>query len=473
MLSSGPSSAPAHAAPTLNASHVDVSPEKGFFKSVWSKVVDVYTSTFKADERMDRLQKMPAHQEEIKNAVHGWREYSDKVDPVIRADVKTVSGVIGSIVEASGTKFSEAMDKLNQSFKDVTGYTAHELTPDRRNNLSVDQRAKLADIYNKMKTELSAGKTPYNDTAKVVNEVSAAVTDLVDLDTKQRDALKVDDKPGTFSTFGDTDLLAPALQAIAPGIHQKLEAIYSQARAKVFGDFAESEGVKTSALDKIRDAIATAKTSLAGISKLVSDVVTKATETAEHFKKNEAVRNDILSGVAPTDATKKVAYVSPKSLDALRAWFDAKSTTAEGLISGTFATAMTQEAVAAWTQQAQDFGVTSEQYRGTLKAVGASLTPFTQLIDEKTAPETFANTVETVKGMVEAAAVSFVETLAHDEAMNKLAALKALSVKIAERATTDLASGGQLTEDEKRLLVAEVKIALEALKTGSTKSWLN
>lgn len=473
MLSSGPSSAPTHAAPTLNASHVDVSPEKGFFKSVWSKVVDVYTSTFKADERMDRLQKMPAHQEEIKNAVHGWREYSDKVDPVIRADVKTVSGVIGSIVEASGTKFSEAMDKLNQSYKDVTGYTAHELTPDRRNNLSIDQRAKLADIYNKMKTELSAGKTPYNDTAKVVNEVSAAVTDLVDLDTKQRDALKVYDKPEKVSTFGDTDLLAPALQAIAPGIDQKLETIYSQARAKVFGDLAASEGVTTSTLDKIKEAIAAAKDALAGVSSFVSDIVTKATETAEHFNKNQAVRGDILSGITPTDTTKKVAYVSQKSLDALRTWFDDKSTAAEGAISGTFATAVTKEEVAVWTQQAQDFGVTSEQYRGTLKAVGASLTPFTPLIDDKTASPIFANTVDKVKGMVEAAAVSFVETLTHDEAMKKLEALKALSEKIAEKATTDLASGGQLTKEEKRFLVAEVTIALEALKKGSTKSWLN
>ena len=205
----------------------------------------------------------------------------------------------------------------------------------------------------------------------------------------------------------------------------------------------------------------------------MNSVVTAATETAEHVKKNEAVRNDTLSGIAPANSNGQVAYVSQKSLDALRTWFDAKSTAAEGSISGTFATAMTQEELAAWTQQAQDFGVTSEQYRGTLKAVGASLTPFTPLIDEKTAPKIFANTVEKVKGMVEAAAVSFVETLTHDEAMKKLEALKALSEKIAEKATTDLASGGQLTEEEKRLLVAEVKIALEALKTGSTKSWLN
>ena len=488
MISSGPSTAPAHAAPILNATTVDVSPEKGFFLAVWDKVVDVYTSTFKARESIDRLEKMPGHQKEIANAVNAWREYSNDLDHSIRANVKTVSDVIGSIVEASGQTFATAMDKLNNAYKEITGYTAAQLTPELRRELSMDQRVKLVDVYNKMKTELGTGKTPYNETAQVVNGISAAMTDLVDVDTKQREALKVYDKsmaenveqgimvPGVAdfkkeSSFKSTNLLDPALQAIAPDIDQKLDSLYSTSRTKAFADLAASEGVTTSSLDKIKEAISAAKSSLEGIGSFVQDVVTRASETAEHFKKNQAVRDDILSGIAPADPAQKVAYVSQKTLDALKGWFDAKSTAAENAISGTFSSAKTQEEIAAWAEQAKSFGVTSEQYRDTLKSVGAALAPFTPLIDDKTAPKVFASTVNQVSTMFEATAVSLVEKFPHDEAMKKLEELRILSEKVAERAKADLASGGSLTADEKKLLLADVKIALETIKKGATKSW--
>ena len=488
MISSGPSTAPAHAAPTLNATNVDVSPEKGFFRAVWDKVVDVYTSTFKADERIDRLQKMPGHQKEIAHAVNDWREYSNNLDQSIRANVKTVSDVIGSIVERSGQTFATAMDTLNEAYKEITGYTAAQLTHELRRDLSLDQRVKLVDVYNKMKTELSGGKTPYNETAHVVNGISAAITDLVDVDTKQREALKVYDKSvaddlvqgiitptmANFkkeSSFKSTNLLDPALQAIAPELDQKLEALYSTSRTKAFADLAISEGVTTSSLDKIKEAISAAKSSLEGIGSFVQDVVTRASETAEHFKKNQAVRDDILSGIAPADPDKKVAYVSQNTLDALKTWFNGKSTVAETAISGTFSSATTQEGVAAWADQAKSFGVTSEQYRETLKSVGAALTPFTPLIDDKTAPKVFKFTVNKVSAMFEATAVSLVEKFPHDEAMRKLEELRVLSGKVAERAKEDLASGGTLTKDERKLLLADVNIALETIKKGATKSW--
>ena len=164
-------------------------------------------------------------------------------------------------------------------------------------------------------------------------------------------------------------------------------------------------------------------------------------------------------------------HLGHSTLDALKTWFDAKSTEAESAISGTFAKATTQEEVAAWAEQAKSFGVTSEQYRETLKSVGAALTPFTPLIDDKTAPKVFASTVNQVSAMFEATAVSLVEKLPHDEAMKKLEELRVLSEKVAERAKADLASGGSLTADEKKLLLADVKIALETIKKGATKSW--
>lgn len=458
--SSSPSSAPTHAAPTLNASNVDVSPERGFFKSLWTKVVDVYTSTFKADERLDRLQNMPAHQQEIANAIRDWRSYSGNLDPSIQAHVKTISDVIGNIVENSGKTFSTAMDKLNEAYKEITGYTAAELTPTHRRELSMNQRVKLVEVYNKMKTELSSGKTPYNETAQVVNEVSAAVTDLLDLDTKQREELRANDTPR-----------AEAIQAIAPALDQKLEQLHSQGRTKAFDDLANSEGVKTSSLDQIKEAIAAAKVSLEGIGSFLKDVVNRASETAEHFKKNEAVRNDTFSGIAQGDTTKKLAYVSDTTLKALKDWFDAKSTEAEAAIKERFAKAETQEDIAKWSDEAIQFGVTSERYRKTLNSVGASLAPFTPLIDNKDAPKIFKSTVSKVSTMFQATAVDFVKNLPHEEAIEKLTKLQALSTQVAERAKVDMASGGALTPDEKTLLLADVKIALETLKKGATKSW--
>jgi len=76
--------------------------------------------------------------------------------------------------------------------------------------------------------------------------------------------------------------------------------------------------------------------------------------------------------------------------------------------------------------------------------------------------------------MFEEAAVTFVETLPHEEAMKKLSALKDLGETVAQNASVDLASGGSLSRSQVRQLLADVRDALEVVKNGApkvTKSW--
>lgn len=486
--SPSPTSKQTHAAPTLSATNVDVTPEKGFFESLWSKVVDVYTNTFKADERIDRLQKMPAHQQEVADAVTSWRDYSNKVDSAIRTDVKTLSDAIGIMVEKSAEPFSTAMGKFNAAYKEITGYTASELTPEIRKGLTMDQRVKLSNVYTSLKDELAASKSSYVDGANAVNEIGSAVTDLIDLDSKQRAELKItreelapghpdsfdpDRRSKTQSSFGSTNLLESNLQALAPNIDDKLNAIYSADRAKAFADLATSEGVTTGSLEKIKEAITAAKGLLEGAGKFVGDVVAQAVATTEHLKKNEEIRGNILSGVTPADPSKKVAYVSQTTLDGLKSWFETKSRAAEAGISSSFAAVNTKEELEAWRAETSKFGVTCDQYRATLKAVGGALHPFTPLVDaSKSAPAIFQDTVKDVKEKIEAAALHFVSTLPHDKAMVKLGELATLSAKVGKKATEDFNSGGALTPDERDSIIQVVDEALAEMKKTTKKSWV-
>ena len=451
------------AAPTLKATPIDVTPEKGFFEAMWSKVVDIYSSTFKADERIDRMQQMPRHQAEIGEAIYQWRGYANSVDPAVRVHVDALSGAIGQMVRKSGDTFSEAMNKLNDKFMEITGYVAADLTPERRRDLSVDQRAKLTRAYEEMKQELQSSKTPYTETANAVNEIGAALNELMSLDAQQKEPLK---------PF-EVAVKDSSVQAIAPDFDTKVEAIYASARQKAFAEMAQSDGVQNGSVFGVKAAIAFAKAALEGAGKFVNDVVTHAMETADHFKKNEAIRNDILSGVRPADASKKVAYVSQNTLDGLKAWFDDKSTAAEATVNGAFAAANSQEEIEKWVDTSKQFGITSEQYRGTLGAVGNALTPFTPLVDAtKGSSDLFATTVEDVKKQVEEAALHFVTKLPHDKAMEKLEKLAGISAKIAEKAEEDLKSGGGLTQDEADNIRRVLSEKLTELTKATTKSWI-
>lgn len=484
-----PATAPGLSGPHMSATAVDMTPEKGFFKAMWAKVVDVYTATFKAEERLDRMNKMPKHQREIAEAAQNWRDYSNALASAIRADVKTLGNTIGNLIEKSGDQFANAMKKLNEACEEITGYKVADLTPSLRRDLSVSQRAKLSRAYSDMKAELASSKTPYVDVTNAVKEIGTAVAELVHMDTQQRGALKVYDKvaydagiaagtelahlPKKESVFGTTDLLNADIQAVAPIIDQKLEAFYAASRAKAFEDLAQSEGVKTGAIDKIKDAIAAAKSSLQMAGALVNDVVKQATAMVEHHKKNDAIRQNILSGIAPTDPAKTVAYVSQSTLDDLNTWFRTLSQAAETAVSGTFAATKTDTDLQDWVHRSADLGNTCEQYRKTLKAVGDALSPLTPIMNAATGkPPIFVNTVDAVNLQLEQAAVYFVTTLPHDKAMEKLAKLAEISAKVVAKAQEDLASGGALTQDQSDSIKEVLDKALTDLKKTSRKSWL-
>lgn len=480
-------SAAALTAPSVTATAVDMTPEKGFFKAMWSKVVDVYTSTFKAGERLDRMNKMPSHQQEIVDAVTNWRQFSDKVDPAIQAHVKALGNSIGDLIEKSGDQFANAMKKLNSACEEITGFKVADLTPTHRRELSTEQRAKLARAYADMKAELGSSKTPYIEAANSVKEIGTVVSDLIGFDTIQRDALKVYDKeaydkhvhsgapnpPTQKSTFGSTDLLNPKLQAVAPDIDQKMEAIYSTARNNAFEALAQSEGVTTGSPDKLKEAIGAAKTALEGAGTFVSDVVKQATAMSEQFKKNEDTRNDVFSTAQTTDGNKIEVKVYESTFNALKAWFTTHSLAAENQVRGTFEAAQSQDEIKAWVDASANFTATSEQYHQTLQNVARAVAPLTPLLKQsETAPKLFQETVDYACLRIEELAVHFVTTLGHDEAKEKLEEITKISSKIGVKAAEDLASGGGMSQENSDLIKIAIDQALADLKKPTTKSWI-
>jgi hypothetical protein len=409
------------------------------------------------------------------------------MDPAIKAHVKALGNSIGDLIEKSGDQFANAMKKLNSACEEITGFKVAELTPTHRRELSTEQRAKLARAYADMKAELGSSKTPYIEAANSVKEIGTVVSDLIGLDSTQRDALKVYDKeaydkhvlsgalnpPTQKSTFGSTDLLDPALQTVAPDIDQKMEALYSAARNKAFETLAQSEGVKTGALDKLKEAIGAAKTALQEAGTFVGDMVKQATAMAEQFKKNDEIRQDVLSGLTPTAAKKTAVHIYPETLEALKGWFTAQSQSAEASVRGTFESAHSDEEIRAWVAASEKFTVTSEQYRKTLQSVGDALAPLTPLIKQsESASDLFQHTVDHVSLKIEELAVHFVTKLPHDKAMEKLAKLAEISSKVAVKADADLKSGGGLDQEESDNIKAMMDQALADLKKSTTKSWI-
>lgn len=183
----------------------------------------------------------------------------------------------------------------------------------------------------------------------------------------------------------------------------------------------------------------------------MASVVETVTATAQHYSSNNAVRTNILSGVAPTNPALRIVHISAPTLEALQGWFAGETVDRETALTNQLTAAATQTQLETWNTNARAFGTASERYRLTLQHVGNALYPFTPLIDEMARlgnPAPFNTYVNDVKARIEAAAVNIVENFPHDEAIKRLGELATLSTRFTQGTSRRLQAGGTMTPAE-------------------------
>lgn len=448
--------------PEFTPIKTDLAPQRSFLRELCTKVANHWTSTFHSSGHLDNLMNVAKFSPKLNEPIEAWNKLQESTDNSTQVQVTVVGGAVGAIIKKGAEGALATIDKFNSGLKEITGCNLSTLTPEKRRELSTEQRAKVSALYTSLKGAFTDGEQQFNKIGTALNEVSTAISALLEKNAAiNADLPQVDEK----NSYRDTDLSSPEIGALAPNLSAQMLRFYNVTQTKIFNRLAESAKNAPDAT-KITAAATTATTELEKTQEAMNSFVNSVNEAVETSKQNKEILARLTNSSVPKD-DEIVVTVAQKTLDAVKNWFTTKAGAAEVEIR-TALKNVDLEKPEIFAEATNTFANNSKEYRATVQAIGKAILPFDILAKAGRATELFTETVGELKTLVENATVAILEKSdSHEVTMGKLQKLQELSAKIAENAQKELASSNGLTADEAAIIIKDMQSKVYAITDPS------
>ena len=430
--------------PGFTPINTDLAPEKSFLRELCTKVANHWTSTFHSSRHLDNLEKVGQFIPKMQEPIAAWAALvTSTANTPVGDMIAAVGGTVGTIITKGAEAVLATIDKFDKGLEKITGCDLSTLTPEKRRELSTEQRAKVSALYTSLKDDLKNGEDQFNQIGTELNGVSTAISALLEKDAEIAANFKQ-----KIAALDSTEI-----NALAPELLTKLNNSYSQNQRKIFNALAESAEAGPDAA-KITEAATAATTALEETQKAMDSFVASVNAAVETVTQNKKIRDRLTDNNVPKD-NETVVTVAKETFDAVKNWFNGKADTAETEIKQALESASldTPEAPGKATET---FAKNSQEYRNTVQAIGMAILPFDTLAKTEGASDLFKKTVGSLKDIVEKATVAILtkEGESHAKMMDKLQKLQERSASMAKEIEAELSTDNNLTTDEAATLLS-------------------
>ena len=424
--------------PEFNPITADLAPERSFLRELCTKVANHWTSTFHSSRHLDNLEKVAQFIPKMQEPIAAWAALVKSTANTPVGDmIAAVGGTVGTIITKGAEAVLATIDKFDKGLEKITGCDLSTLTPEKRRELSTEQRAKVSALYTSLKGDLTNGEEQFNQIGTELNGVSTAISALLEKDAEIKADLEQKE-----TALGSTEITT-----LAPDLVTMLNQIYSQNQTKIFNALAES-AKDTPDATKITAAATAATAELENTQGAINSIVNSVNAAVETFKQNKEIRDRLKDSQVPQEGL-TVVTVAQATFDAVNKWLTGKADAAETEIKQALKSASldTPEAPGKATET---FAKNSQEYRDTVQAIGRAILPFDTLAKTPGASKLFKKTVDDLKDIVEKATVAILtkEGESHAKMMDKLQKLQESSASRAKQIEAELSTDNNLTPEE-------------------------
>ena len=419
--------------PEFNPITADLAPERSFLRELCTKVANHWTSTFHSSRHLDNLEKVAQFIPKMQEPIAAWAALVKSTANTPVGDmIAAVGGTVGTIITKGAEAVLATIDKFDKGLEKITGCDLSTLTPEKRRELSTEQRAKVSALYTSLKGDLTNGEEQFNQIGTELNGVSTAISALLEKDAEIKADLEQKE-----TALGSTEITT-----LAPDLVTMLNQIYSQNQTKIFNALAES-AKDTPDATKITAAATAATAELENTQGAINSIVNSVNEAVETLKQNNKTRAGLTDMHVPQEDT-TVVTVAQATFNAVNEWFTKKADAAESAIKNTL------EALDTSDLATKTFAKNSKEYRDTVQAIGKAILPFDTLAKTPGASKLFKKTVDDLKDIVEKATVAILtkEGESHAKMMDKLQKLQESSASRAKQIEAELSTDNNLTPEE-------------------------
>ena len=131
--------------PEFTPINTDLAPEKSFLKELCTKVANHWTSTFHSSRHLDNLTKVAQFIPKLNVQIEKWEALATSTaNTPVGAMIAVVGGTVGTLIRNGAKDALATIDKFNKGLEKITGCDLSTLTPEKRRELSTEQRAKVS-----------------------------------------------------------------------------------------------------------------------------------------------------------------------------------------------------------------------------------------------------------------------------------------------------------------------------------------
>ena len=431
--------------PEFNPITADLAPERSFLRELCTKVANHWTSTFHSSRHLDNLEKVAQFIPKMQEPIAAWAALvTSTANTPVGAMIAVVGGTVGTLIRNGAKDALATIDKFNKGLEKITGCDLSTLTPEKRRELSTEQRAKVSALYTSLKDDLKNGEDQFNQIGTELNGVSTAISALLEKDAEI--AANFKQKIAALDSTEITNL--------APDLVTILNQIYSQNQTKIFGELTKSANAGPDATT-ITAAATVATTELEKTQEAMNSIVNSVNAAVETFKQNKEIRDRLKDSQVPQEGL-TVVTVAQATFNAVNKWFNSKADEAESAIKYTLEKINTLETLDTSDLATKTFAQNSKEYRDTVQAIGKAILPFDTLAQTTgETPTLFKTTVGKLKDIVEQATVDILgKGESHEVTMGKLEKLQERSASRAKQIEAALSTNKNLTTGEADTLLS-------------------
>lgn len=353
--------------------------------------------------------------------------------------------------------------KFNSGLKEITGCNLSTLTPEKRRELSTEQRAKVSALYTSLKDDFTKGEQQFNQIGTALAGVSPVISAFLEKNV----AINADFKrEGNDYFYKETNLDSSEIRDLDLNVVDRLNTFKNTNQTRIFRELATFAETKPNAID-ITAAATTATTELENTQEAMNSFVNSVNAAVETVTQNKKIR-DSLTDLHVPEPGETVVTVAQETFEAVKNWFTTKAGAAEVEIR-TALESVDLEKPEISAEATNTFANNSKEYRATVQAIGKAILPFDILAKAEGATDLFTETVGELKTLVENATVAILEKGdSYNVMIGDLAKLHELSAKIAAGIKAELSSFNGLTAAENADFISEMGSEIKNIITPST-----